>query len=234
MIRTNNIDCISYETTYFGDEFTYYPTVIESPQGAILVDLGGPDDVDRLEASLDEAGYEYSDICKIIVTHHDLDHGGCLSAVLERTNAEVLAHRKAVPYLNGKLPSIKRRDYQIHGVDVDFELCGGERIRTNEGPMDVIFAPGHNPDHLVFYLEEAKILIASDQFAISDDPSLSPASEGSLVGPKSEPSIDIVEAFESMEPLLDLEIEQILCFHGGVADAGTEEIRSIYQQGPEL
>lgn len=232
MLENDSITCVSFVTTYFGESATYCPTIVDSPRGALLFDVGGPGDADALEEAINSAGYEFSDICKVMVTHHDLDHAGCLADVVDKTNAEVIAHHKAVPYLNGDRVSIKRRDTQIAGTDVDIELTGGERFLTDVGPLEAIFTPGHNPDHVSFYLPAVGVLIAGDLFAVSTDTDLATASVGNFVGPKEEPTIDMYEAFTSIEKLLDLDIENTVCFHGGVADAGTTEIREIHAQGP--
>jgi glyoxylase-like metal-dependent hydrolase (beta-lactamase superfamily II) len=232
MEENDNISCISFDTTYFGNSTTYCPTLVDSPQGALLFDVGGPGDTDALEAAINSAGYDFSDICKVMITHHDLDHGGCLADVVSETGAEVVAHHKAVPYLNGDRVSIKRRDTPITGTNVDIELTGGERFLTSAGPLEAIFTPGHNPDHLVFYLPDVGVLIAGDLFAITDEPSLATGAVGNFTGPKKEPTVDMFEAFESMEKMLDLNIETTICFHGGIADAGTPEIRKIHAQGP--
>jgi len=232
VLETDNVTSLSFDTTYFGDSVTYCPTLVDSPQGALLFDVGGPGDTDVLEAAINAAGYDFADICKIVVTHHDLDHGGCLADVVSETGAEVIAHHKAVPYLNGDRVSIKRRDAPIAGTDVDVELTGGERFLTDAGPLEAIFTPGHNPDHLAFYLPEVGVLIAGDLFAVTSDTDLATASVGEFVGPKEEPTIDMFEAFRSIGKLLDLDIETTVCFHGGVADAGTAEIREIHAQGP--
>ena len=232
MLEKDGVKCISFDTTYFGESVTYCPTIVDSPQGAVLFDVGGPSDTDVLEAAINAAGYEFSDICKVVVTHHDLDHAGCLADVVTETDAEVVAHHKAVPYLNGDRVGIKRRDTPMVGTDVDIELTGGERFLTDAGPLEAIFTPGHNPDHLAFYLPDVGVLIAGDLFAMTTDTELATASVEDFVGPKEEPTIDMYEAFRSIEKLLDLDIETTVCFHGGVADAGTPEIREIYAQGP--
>lgn len=226
------ISCVPFDTEYFGDPKTYHPAVVETPHGLLLFDVGGPGDADLLGEALESAGYAFSDLGKVIVTHHDYDHMGCLPEVVSRSGAEVVAHREAVPYVTGEEPMIKRPNIDFPGVEVDLELTDGERFRTDAGPLEVIYTPGHNPDHLVFYLEEPKVLIAADLFAVADDPSRSPGSVGNFVGPKEGPTPDMEQAFESMEPLLDLDIERTICFHGGVVDAGTAEIREIYEQGP--
>ncbi|MFB6078415.1 MAG: MBL fold metallo-hydrolase, partial [Halarchaeum sp.] len=82
-------------------EMTLHPTAVETPRGLLLLDVGLPDAVDDLDAALADAGRSLDDAWAVAVTHQDVDHVGCLAAVVERTDAVVFAHEAAVPYLEG-------------------------------------------------------------------------------------------------------------------------------------
>lgn len=206
------------ETEYFGDERTWHPTGVETRQGLYLFDVGGPGDADVLEEALAADGFELEDVDKIIMTHQDWDHLGCLAPVYDRADVEVVCHRRAAPYVSGEVRMIKRPEEEYPGVPVDLELTDGARIPTLAGPVEAIFTPGHAPGHLVFYFEDARLLVAGDLLRSEDE----------FSGPKRSVTPDLAEARRSIGKLCDRRIDRVLCFHGGPTDAGTGDIQRVY------
>ncbi|SIR17841.1 MBL fold metallo-hydrolase [Halanaerobium kushneri] len=77
--------------------------LIEAKNGYILVDAGMPDQVDIVSRFLSKKNADLEDIILIIITHVHYDHVGSLAALKEKTNAEVLVHKKEKELLeNGK------------------------------------------------------------------------------------------------------------------------------------
>jgi glyoxylase-like metal-dependent hydrolase (beta-lactamase superfamily II) len=159
---TNGVYVFQFDTEYFGNDRTWHPTGVETDRGLLLFDVGGPGDADALEAALEADGFAYDDVDKIVLTHHDYDHLGCLEAVHDRTDAEVVAHERAAPYVTADIRMLKRPEEPYGGVPVDIELTGGERFHTHAGPVRAIFTPGHAPGHLVYHFEDANVLVAGD------------------------------------------------------------------------
>lgn len=214
-----NVYAFPLETTYFGNERTFYPAGVETPNGLYLFDVGGPNDANLLEAALGEHGFQLADVNKVFMTHHDYDHLGCLAAVADRGEFELVAHRNAAPYVAGEVRMIKRPNEDYPGVPVDFQLTGGAKFRTAAGDGEVIFTPGHAPGHVVYYFPDRKLLIAGDQLRSDRD---------YLSGPKRSVTPDLATARDSIGILTNLDLRTVLCFHGGPIDATDADVQRVY------
>lgn len=215
---SDHVYAFPLETEYFGNERTFHPYGVETRRGLYLFDVGGPGDADVLEEALAADGFDFDDVSKIVMTHQDWDHLGCLVEVVDRTDAEVICHERAAPYVSGDVLMIKRPEEEYPGIPVDLQLTDGTRIPTLAGPAEAIFTPGHAPGHLVFYFEEPCLLVAGDLLR----------SEGEFSGPKRSVTPDLAGARRSIGKLCDLPIDRVLCFHGGPTDAGTADIQRVY------
>jgi len=89
---------------------------------------------------------------------------------------------------------------------VDELLEDGERLDLASGTR-VIFTPGHTPGHMSLYLERSRVLVAGDALT---------AEEGRLHGPNPPVTLDLDEAARSVSRLAELDVETIVCYHGGV------------------
>lgn len=205
------------EVEFFGEPRVWHLTGVETRRGLVLFDVGGLDDAGAVVEALGEDGFVGGDVEKIVVTHHDIDHAGCIPEVLAGSDAEVIAHEAAVPYLRGEQSLLKRPSVTYEPAPVDIHLVGGEVFETLAGDVRALHTPGHAPDHLSFYIPERGVLVAADLFH----------GEDGLSGPSPDVTPDMDRAIEAMEPLLSLDIEFIVCFHGGVVEAGTEEIQRV-------
>ena len=203
--------------------------IIDPVHGATLVDTGTPNLLPAIEAALKADGMELSDIRRIIVTHHDLDHIGSLEAVVNATGAEVLTSELEIPYVQEgkraqKFPPADRVDElmadrpaavremvknlpAVH-VKVDRVLHDGE-VLDIAGGVRVVFTPGHTVGHLSLYVEADGVLISGDALASQD---------GELKGPSAQNTPDMPEAMKSVQKLAQLPVKAILAYHGGVVD----------------
>lgn len=201
-------------------ELTINPAAVETDRGVILVDAGLPGSLDRIRNAFSAAGLALSNVTDVLLTHQDGDHvGGCRELVAE-TGAAVLAHREAVPYVDGRETPIKGDpDDRPPAVPVDVELVDGVRFRTSAGPMTVVHTPGHAPGHVSLYLPEAGLLLAGDALT---------AEGGELAGPIPKFTPDLEQAAGSVGTLADLDVETTLCYHGGYVAAGSDRIAAIH------
>ncbi len=206
----------------FGDrEMTLTPTVVETPRGLLLLDVGMPDGIDDLADALDDEGLALDDTWAVVLTHQDIDHAGCLATVVERTDAVVFAHEDDAPYIEGEkelLKSSEERPMEIEPTTVDVRLTGGETFTTDAGPMEVVYTPGHTPGHVSCYFPEGKLVITADALN---------APEGELVGPREGATPEMETAWESVEILSKRDIDHAVCFHGGYVEDGTERIETL-------
>ncbi len=114
---------------------------------------------------------------------------------------------------------------RLEPVGVDEYLEDGERLDLAGGTR-VIFTPGHTPGHLSLYLERPKVLVAGDTLT---------AEGGHLNGPNPPLTLDVGEAVRSVRRLAELDVETIVCYHGGVVgeDANGQLQRVIQELSQE-
>ncbi|MXV60651.1 MBL fold metallo-hydrolase [Natronorubrum sp. JWXQ-INN-674] len=217
--RDAGVHTLPMTVEFAGRELTITPTLVESERGLVLIDVGPEGTVDPLRTHLRSLGYALEDIWLVVLTHHDADHAGGVAALLEHVDAVVATHREEAPYVTGDRDPLKGDGNRYPPVDVDLELTGGVRIPTLAGPMDVVDTPGHAPGHISLHFPEDGLLLAGDALvADGNDP---------LSGPKPEFTPDMDRALESVSTLADLEIEHVVCFHGGYVDRSSERLREI-------
>lgn len=199
---------------------TIYPAAVETPKGVVLVDVGDPGELDQIGANLDAIGRSWEDVLAVVLTHQDADHAGTLREVVDRTDAVVYAHENAVPYVDGRKDPYKYDDRPYPPVDVDVEVVDGVSFRTEAGPMDVVFTPGHAPGHVSLHFPDQGVLLAGDAMI---------GGESRLHGPNERFTTDVAEAVASVEKLGSLAVEQVLCHHGGLVAATGEDVRNLAQ-----
>ncbi|PSP53186.1 MBL fold metallo-hydrolase [Halobacteriales archaeon QH_7_68_42] len=196
----------------------FRPAAVATDRGLVLVDAGLPGQADALGDALDAAGFDWSDVRAILLTHQDGDHAGALASVVDETGAVVFAHETCARYVDGREDPIKGEGDRYPPVPVDVELVGGERFRTDAGPMEVVFTPGHAPGHVSLYFPEERLLVAADALTADED---------GLQGPSEHFTIDIDGAAESVRRLAGLEVETVHCYHGGTVAADSDRIAEI-------
>ncbi len=201
-------------------EVTIHPSAVETDDGLILFDTGYPATLDQLEAALEEHGFGFDDIEFLFLTHQDGDHAGAAADIVDDTGATVFAHTDDTPAIDGRETPIKTGDERYPPVPVDVEVVDGVTLRTAAGPMHVVATPGHTPGHVSLYLPDQKLLVAADALTVED---------GELSGPIEQFTPESEEAAESVDKLADLDVERVLCYHGGPVGAGTSEIEAIYE-----
>lgn len=75
------------------------------------------------------------------------------------------------------------------------------------GGIDIVHTPGHMPGHISLYLPASKTLIAGDAVVIE---------QGKLNIANPQFTLDLDEAVRSVQRLLAYDIEQLICYHGGL------------------
>jgi len=203
------------------DGFLNLTLVLDDKNGNTLVDTGLPGQEEGISAALAEAGIGVRDLERIVFTHQDLDHVGSGAALVRQSGAKVLAHAVEAPYIDGGLrplkptpemleqrPQMSEMMRRLEPVGVDELLEDGELLDLAGGTR-IIFTPGHTPGHVSLYLEGPRVLVAGDALT---------AEEGHLNGPNPPVTLDMDEAARSVGRLAELEVETIVCYHGGVVN----------------
>ena len=216
------------------DGFLNITLILDEENGNTLVDAALPDQIEAISAALVEAGIEVGDLRRIIFTHQDLDHVGSGAALVRPSGARVLAHPADVPYIDGSLRPLKvtpemfeRRPQmrevleRLEPVGVDERVEDGTRLDVAGGTR-VISTPGHTPGHISLYLERSKVFIAGDTLT---------AERGSLKGPNPSMTLEMSTALQSIRRLADLEVDTMVCYHGGVVgEDANGQLRRVIQE----
>lgn len=183
----------------------FRPTVIWDDKDVILVDTGYPGQFEAIRDHLERLPVGI--LTKIIITHHDYDHIGSLYELISGFNhkIEVYAHALTKPYIQGEEKLIKT-GITVPVIQVDHTLTDGH-VLPFCGGISVIFTPGHTPDHISLYHHATKTLITGDALT---------ADQGQLQYPTKKFTLDMEQAIQSLTRFLDYEIDNAICFHGGV------------------
>ena len=200
-------------------QFLNLSLILDETNGSTLVDTGLPGQQEAIAAALAEANIRVQDLKRIILTHQDIDHVGSLHYLAQASGARVLAHATEAPYIDGSLqPRFARPDVlaqrpelrpvaeRFQPSPIDEQLQDGTRLDL-AGGVRVIFSPGHTPGHICLYLERTKTLIAGDALT---------ANAGRLYGPNMSATPDMPTARQSVQKLVGLNLQAIVCYHGGV------------------
>jgi len=203
----------------------FHAALLADEDGLTLVDTGLPGMYEQLEQHIRQAGLEPESIKRLILTHQDADHIGTLPELLQRLpHVEVWAHGDERPYLEGEKPLIKMQPGHLENMPPEQRepirnmldvLVPGRVTRVLEhgeqlplqGGLRVLHTPRHTPGHISLYAPHDKLLIAGDALRIAD---------GELALSEPRFTLDMDQAAASLNLLLELDIERVLCYHGGL------------------
>lgn len=211
---------------------TVHPVVICDDMQAILADTGLPGAAEHIAGAMDAAGVSLSALTHIVLTHADTDHVGSLNKLISLLpqSVAVLCHAQEKPYVQCDVPPLRlammeaslenlsgerhaqisalaqslRANYKSLGVPVTKTVEDGEMLPCG---IQAVYTPGHTPGHICLYLKEHRMLIAGDALNVADG-KLMPAPEWSLC--------DRAAQQASLRKLACLDIDTVVCFHGGV------------------
>ncbi|MES9668032.1 hydrolase [Bacillus cereus] len=191
-------------------EFIIHPILLWDDEMAVLIDTGFPGQIEDIQVEMERVGVSFDKLKVLILTHQDIDHIGSLPEILQSigSNIKVYAHELDKPYIEGELPLLKDAQVQnppkgkvsdtlIDGQELPY--CGGIRI---------LHTPGHTPGHISLYLKQSKTLVAGDSMY---------SVNGMLGGIHAQTTLDIKEARNSLKKYLNLEINSVVCYHGGLS-----------------
>lgn len=218
---------LTIRTNQAGQEMILHPALIKAGKELILVDAGYATDFPLIDAALQTLGITSSALTGVILTHDDIDHVGGLFE-LKAANPAIHVYASAIetPYISGAAKSLRliqaeqlldqlpeahkawALDFQerlraIKRVAVDQQLEPGQSFLPG---MIIIPTPGHTPGHISLYFPESKTLIAGDALVIEGEAL-------HLANPQF--ALDLHQAMASVARLAELDIDRLLCYHGG-------------------
>lgn len=232
----SEIRMLTVSADMMGRTVTIHPAVLWDEDDMVLVDTTSPGQLPLLTAELSRAGLSFERLSKVIITHQDIDHIGTLPAIAAQFAArvEVLASPSEKPFIQGEQQLLKLTPAAIAEAVSALPVNVPEQWRLGfkhtlenppKGPVHatlsdkqrlpicggiiVIGTPGHTPGHISLYHEPSRTLIAGDALIVE---------EGQLYGPDPRYCIDYELAQQSLAALLDYDIQQVICFHGGQYD----------------
>ncbi|MEK5529207.1 MBL fold metallo-hydrolase [Viridibacillus sp. FSL R5-0468] len=187
-----------------------HPTLLWNQEMAVLIDTGFSGQIEDIRVAMEKVGISFDKLKVIILTHQDIDHIGSIPEILQEcgSNIKVYAHDLDKPYIQGDLSLLK--DGHLENPPkgkVDDTLKDGQELPYCGG-IRIIHTPGHTPGHISLYLEQSKTLIAGDSMY---------SENGIIKGIHAPTVLDIKEARLSLKKYLDLDIESVVCYHGGLS-----------------
>jgi glyoxylase-like metal-dependent hydrolase (beta-lactamase superfamily II) len=171
--------------------------------------------------SLASLGCPVEQVRTVAITHDDYDHSGALAELVDRSGANVVAHRVEVDSLQGGAwREMPRRNNAFSMVlravtGVAYAAQPKHPVAVTQAVEDgavlpggwvAIHTPGHTPGHLSYWQPEARVLIAGD--------ALGSQMRGQIRAPIGAYSVDNDEVARSVAKLAALEPD-VICFGHG-------------------
>ncbi|QNA46724.1 MBL fold metallo-hydrolase [Lacibacter sediminis] len=213
-----------------GETNFLYPVVLQNEQHVLLVDCGYAGFLPLLEKALSNHQLSVHQLTGMIITHHDIDHMGA-AAELKKNHPALQIYSSAIeaPFISGKQKSLRliQAEQMLDSIPEEYKTGALQFIELLKGmqtlPVDhflafnrevdwlrgieVIHTPGHMPGHISIYIRQSKTLIAADAVVIEN---------GILEIANPQFTLDLDDALRSVEKLKQLEIDQLICYHGGL------------------
>ena len=191
-------------------EFIIHPILLWDDEMAVLIDTGFPGQFEDIQVEMERVGVSIDKVKVVILTHQDIEHIGSLPKVLENgvSDIKVYAHELDKPYIEGDLPLLK--DVHVENPPkgkVSDTVIDGQELPYCGGIL-ILHTPGHTPGHISLYLKPSKILVAGDSMY---------SVNGVLGGVHAPTTLNIMEARQSLKKYLNLDIESVVCYHGGLS-----------------
>lgn len=242
--------------------------IVEAAGTVSLIDAGidSDDCWDALNQTLSEIGLTLGDLSQILLTHHHSDHIGLINRISTIRDIPIYAHRESIYRLkrDPEFLSMRIRFFEQLYREMGCGSAGERHIeylkeasRKNEkfkihaeiiplsdsetiGSYQVVYVPGHSPDHIAFWDAKRRWLFAGDHLIqhISSNAFVEPDREGKRI-------FALAEYANSLKKCLSLEAEIAFSGHGELIrnhkhlielrltrmEQKAEKIRSLIQSG---
>jgi glyoxylase-like metal-dependent hydrolase (beta-lactamase superfamily II) len=164
-----------------------YILVEPDPDGLTIIDTGLPFSEKRILRYIASKGWSARDIKRILITHADLDHYGCLAALQKESGARTYASRveaNAIAEGQSSRPIDRNVNNTLQRLLIAFfsRIMKATPFRVDEilaegqtlpvlGGLQVVETPGHSPNHISFFAPSVRALFCGDSMK-SDDKGL--------------------------------------------------------------
>jgi glyoxylase-like metal-dependent hydrolase (beta-lactamase superfamily II) len=196
----------------------------------VLVDGGYPGFMPLIEEAMQRHQLSLAQLTGIIITHHDIDHMGALFEIKAAyPNISVYSSPVEAAYISGKEKAARLvqaeemqanlpKDQQEGALQFIAMLKGVQTVSVDstfnnlEEPsflpgVQIFYTPGHTPGHFSLYIKESKTFIAADAVVAEND-------YLEIANPQF--ALDLSEAVNSVKKIQQLDIDTLICYHGGV------------------
>jgi len=217
-----------------------FPALIKTSNSLILFDAGYPDQIDAFRLEMERIGYTLSDLTHVVISHQHHDHIGSLAALKrEHKHITIMASSLEEPFISGKQESLRVQQAREYNKSLE-----GEAKKWGEGflqylmtiepcsideavddfpyfmdeEIEIVPTPGHTPGHISIYIRDQKILLAGDAIAYEN---------GELVIANPQFTLDMSACKKSIRELAHLDIDILICYHGGSIDVKDDKIRAF-------
>ena len=203
-------------------------TTIKTENDLILVDAGYPMMLEIIDDKLKEINLSLEEVTEIWITHHDHDHIGSLNSIKNKyPHIKVKSSKEEAENIQGERTSLRLeqailqqgilppeqkqegKNFQeylraINPCKVDEILEDRDNLLDRQ--VLVVKTPGHTKGHISFYIPKYKTLIAGDLLVVEKD---------KLMIPHPRFAFNLEDTKESIRKVAKLQIEKIICYHGG-------------------
>lgn len=180
-----------------------------------LIDTGFARNAGPIVRAFRVADVPLTQVRRLLLTHHHLDHRGGAAYLLEQSKAPISCHGDDAPFVDGRVrapgPLLMRLFVRTRPAPVATELRDGDRV----GPLTVVHVPGHTPGEVAFYHPERKIMFSGDSVVERG---------GRLTLPAPNFAADLAQAVRSLGRLRALDIEVLLPGHGTPVTKGVRDL----------
>lgn len=166
------------DNVYIVSGVTANSYILVEPEGLTIIDTGLPYSGKTILRYMASKGWSARDIKRILITHADLDHYGCLAALQKESGARTYASRaeaKAIAEGQSSRPIDRNGNNTLQRIliaffsqimkatpfQVDEILAEGQTLPVL-GSLHVVETPGHSPNHVSFFAPSVGVLFCGD------------------------------------------------------------------------
>jgi glyoxylase-like metal-dependent hydrolase (beta-lactamase superfamily II) len=189
-----------------------------------LVDAGTAASADVIMDGLADCGVDPADLRHLVLSHVHVDHSGAASALVDAApDLDVYIHETTAPHLvdpEGLVESSKRAmGEQVELIGEQGPVPGdnvvgvpdeGTTLDIGTNSLELLYEPGHSPDHFAVWNPERELLFAAECLGIY----LERADR--WLPPATLPNFDVDQIAAAIDDLRELDPEHVVFPHFGV------------------